>query len=76
MNGLYEGTACTELTAGGELDIDFAVGGVLDVLFEVQLHNRIAARCADRVSRGQDHDVFGRGLTGAFFICALCCGFG
>jgi len=34
LNGLDEGAARAELSAGGELDIDLAVGGVLDVLLD------------------------------------------
>ena len=74
LNLLHKRTARTKLTTGGELDIDFAVCGVLDVFLEVQLHDRIAARCAQHIGCGHGHDMIGGFFTVTFFVCSLGCG--
>ena len=57
---LGERTAGPQLTARRELDVDLAVGGVLDVFLEVELQDRIAARGAENIGRRDGHDVLGR----------------
>jgi hypothetical protein len=57
LHRLHQRAAGAKLAARGELDIDLAVGGVLDVLLQVELHDRIAARRAQHIGRGQRHGV-------------------
>ncbi len=56
---LRQRAAGAELAARGELHVDLAVGHVLDVLLEVELHDRVAARGAQHVGRGDRHGVIG-----------------
>jgi hypothetical protein len=67
LHRLRQRTAGTQLTTGGEAHIDLAVGHVLDVFLQVQLHDRVAARRAQHIGRGQRHDVIGRGLALTLF---------
>ncbi len=75
LHGLRERTARAELSAGGELDVDLAVRRVLDVLLEVQLHDRIGARGAEHIGCRDRHDVLGGGLAGRFLLPGLRDGF-
>jgi hypothetical protein len=45
LNCLGESPTGAELPARCEFDVDFAVRSVLDVFFQVQLHDRVAAGC-------------------------------
>ena len=71
LNFLRQRTASAKLATGRKLDVDFAVGGVLDVLFQIKLKDRIAARRAQDIGRGQRHGVFGSLLALALFLRGL-----
>jgi hypothetical protein len=68
---LYQSTTGTELAARREAHIDLAVGGVLDVFLQVQLHDRIAARRTENIGGGNGHDVLGRSLALTLFLGSL-----
>ena len=74
LDGLGERAAGPKLPARCEAHVDLAVGHVLDVLFEIQLHDRIAARRAEHIGRGQGHDMVGCGLSLALLGAGLCDG--
>ena len=60
---LRQRTPGTQLAARRELHVDLAIRHVLDILFEVQLHDRIAARRPHDIGRRDGHLEFGRLLT-------------
>ena len=64
-------TTCTKLTARRKFDVDFAVGGVLNIFLQVQLHDRVAARCAQNVGGGNQHGVIGSSFALALFSRGL-----
>ena len=68
---LHQCTTGTKLTARCELHVDLAVGGVLDVLFQVQLHDRVAARRAQNVGGGNQHGVISCSFALALFSRGL-----
>ncbi len=73
---LGQRAAGAQLAARGQLDVDLAAGGVLDVLLEVQLHDRVAARGAEYVGGGRRHDMLGRALALLFLLGGLRGGLG
>ena len=68
---LHQFTACAQLPAGGQFHVDLAACGVLDVFFQVKLHDRIAARRAQNICGGNCHDVLGSIFTVALFVGRL-----
>src|SRR5690606_26021586 len=60
-----------ELATGRETHIDVAVGGVLDVFLEIELHQRIPAARADAVLGSERHPHLGRLFPFALFLSRL-----
>ena len=67
LNLLHKRATRAKLATGGKFDIDLAVGGVLNVFFQVELHDRVAARGAKHIGRGNCHRVFSGAFTLFFF---------
>ncbi len=76
LHRLHKRATRAQLPAGGKLDIDLTAGGVLDVLLQVKLHDRIAAGRAQHIGRGQRHHVIGGLFAGALLLLGLGCGLG
>src|SRR3546814_8010899 len=56
---LGEHAAGAKLTGRRQLDVDLADGQVLNVLLEIELHQRVPAAGAKPVLGGNDHGVLG-----------------
>ena len=54
LNFLDQGAAGAELTARSEFYVDLAVGGILDIILEIPLHDRIGPGCPEDISGGHD----------------------
>ena len=76
LNGaaLYLLNQCTtsaKLTAWCKFHVHFAVGCVLDVFLQVQLHDRVAAGRAEHVSRSDEHGVVSSSFALTLFSSRL-----
>ena len=76
LDFLNKVAARPQLATGGKFDVNLAVGCVLNVLFQVQLHDRIAARGTKHIGCGNRHRVLCRFLAVALFVLGLRCRLG
>ena len=63
--------ANAKLSRRGELHVDVAVGRVLDVFLDIELHDRESARLADGICTGDGHLVECVALPFAFLLSSL-----
>ena len=68
---LRQGPAGAELAAGRHLDVDLAVGGVLDVFLEIELHDRVAAVRGQHIGGRECHGVIGSLFALRLFLGGL-----